>query len=134
MNWLDVAILGVVALATFAGFVIGLLRAVLSLAGLVAAVVLAGRFYVPLSERLTFVHQAGLARGLAFAIIFVIVLVATGLLVWLLTRAVSAVSWGGSIASVGRYWVWWSAFCCAAPCLPFGPSFSAPKGLSPHRR
>ena len=86
MNWLDIVILVVMAVALFFGLRIGIIKAVLSLAGLIAGIILAGRFYVPLAERLTFIPQANLAEVAAFAIILIgimlIASVAAALLKW----------------------------------------------------
>jgi len=86
MHWLDTIIIVVIAIATMAGLWIGLIKAVLSAAGMVAGVILAGRFYLPLSEQLTFIPQAGVAKIAAFAIILVgvmvIAFVLAGVLKW----------------------------------------------------
>jgi len=94
MNWLDIVILAVVAVATFIGLKIGVVRTVLSLVGLIVGVILAGQYYVPLSRQLSFIHQAGVARAVAFTIILVAVMVVAGLLAWLLSWAASAVKLG----------------------------------------
>lgn len=94
MNWVDVGILVFVALTTFAGFMVGLIKAVLSLVGLIVGVILAGRFYAPLAELLSFIKQESLAQAVAFAIILVAVLVAAVVLAWVLIRALSAINLG----------------------------------------
>ena len=94
MNWLDVVILAAMAIATFIGLKIGVVRAVLSLAGLIAGVILAGQYYVPLSQQLSFIHQAGVARAVAFTIILVAVMIVASLLAWLLSWATSVVKLG----------------------------------------
>jgi membrane protein required for colicin V production len=94
MNWLDIIILIAFALAILIGLVIGLIRAVLSLAGLVVGVILAGRFYGSLSGVLSFISQPKIAGIVAFAIILVAVLVATGILIKVLETVISAVKLG----------------------------------------
>ena len=94
MNWLDIVILAVVVIATFWGLRLGIIKAVLSLAGLIVGVILAGRYYVPLSEQLTFIPQAGVAEIVAFAIILIGVMVVAGVLARLLKWAASAVMLG----------------------------------------
>jgi len=96
MSWLDIVIMVVVAIATFWGLRIGIIKAVLSLAGLIVGVILAGRFYVPLSQQLTFIPQVGIAKIVAFAIILVGVMVIAGVLAGLL-------KWAASIMMLG--WV-----------------------------
>jgi len=86
MNWLDIVILVALAIAVIVGLKLGLIKAVLLLAGVIVGVVLAGHYSGPLGERLTFISSAGVAKGVAFAIIMVGVLVvaaiAAGLLTW----------------------------------------------------
>ena len=91
MNWLDIVIIVGIAAATFGGLKVGLIKAVLSLAGLIIGLVLAGRYYEPLSEQLTFISQPVLANVVAFAIIFIgvglVAALAARLLKWLTSLA-----------------------------------------------
>jgi len=73
---------------------IGIIKAVLSLAGLIVGVILAGHYYVPLSEQLAFIPQASIAKIVAFAIILVGVMVIASVLAWLLKWAASVVMLG----------------------------------------
>ena len=57
MNWLDILIVVLLAIATFAGLRMGIIKAVLSIVGIVVGVILAVRYYVPLAERLTFISS-----------------------------------------------------------------------------
>jgi len=91
MNWLDIVIIVALAVSTFLGFKIGIITAVLSLAGLIVGVILAGRYYVPLSEQLSFIPQADVAKVIAFAIILVGVMVVALVLALLLKRVASVV-------------------------------------------
>ncbi|MFC1939505.1 CvpA family protein [Chloroflexota bacterium] len=75
MNWLDIALTVILVVSIAGGLKTGLIKAVLSLAGLIVGVILAGRFYGPLSEQLTFIPQAGVAKIVAFAIIMVGIMV-----------------------------------------------------------
>ncbi len=106
MNWLDIVILVVMAAALFLGFKIGIIKAFLSVAGLLAAIFLAGRFYIPLSERLSFISQARVAEVLAFIIILIGVMLVTSLVAVFLTWVTSAVmlGWinrlGGAVAGL----------------------------------
>lgn len=87
MSWLDIAVIAVIGIATLIGLKIGIIKAVLTLAGVVIGVLLAGRFYVALAEQLTFIPQETLARVVAFAIILALVVliasVIAGVLKWL---------------------------------------------------
>ncbi len=75
MNWLDIVLTVILIVAIAGGLKTGLIKAALSLAGLIVGVILAGRFYVPLSELLSFIPQAGVAKVVAFAIILVGIMV-----------------------------------------------------------
>lgn len=94
MNWLDIVIIVAIAIPTFLGFRTGIIKAVLSLAGLIVGVFLAGRYYLPLSEQLAFIPQASVAKIVAFAIILVGVMVIAGVLASLLKWAASVVMLG----------------------------------------
>ncbi len=94
MNWLDIIVLVIVAIATFTGLRIGVIKAALSLLGLLAGIILAGRYYASLAERLTFIPQDNIANGVAFAIILIGVMVIASVLASLLRWAVSAVMLG----------------------------------------
>lgn len=94
MNWLDIIIIIVSAISVLMGLWAGIVKAVLSLAGLIVGVILAGRYYVPLSERLTFIPQDNLARIVAFAIILIGVMLIAVVVAILLKWAVSAMMLG----------------------------------------
>ncbi len=103
MNWLNIVLVVVLAVGAFLGLRTGIIKAVLSLAGLIVGVILAGQFYVPLAEQLSFIPQAGVAEVVAFAIILIGVMVIAVVLARLLKWAASVVmlSWvnhlGGAI-------------------------------------
>jgi len=67
---------------------------VLTLAGLVVGVVLAGRYYALFSKWLFFIPHVGLAKVAAFAIIFIGVMVLATVLARLLKGAASAIMLG----------------------------------------
>ncbi len=94
MNWLDIVILVAVVIAIFLGLRIGIIKAALSLAGVIVGVILAGHYYVPLSEQLTFIPRAEVAEAIAFAIILIGVLIIAGVAAKLLKWAASAVLLG----------------------------------------
>lgn len=93
MNWLDIAILVVIGIAGLFGLRIGMIKAALSLAGLIVGVILAGRYYMLLSQQLPFIPQAG-AKALAFTIIMAVVMIIAGLLARILRWAISMVMLG----------------------------------------
>lgn len=94
MNWLDIVIIVLLAITTLIGLWVGIIKAVLSLAGLIVGVVLASRFYVPLSERLTFIPQAAVAKIVAFALILIAVMVIAFVLARLLSWIISMMMLG----------------------------------------
>jgi len=94
MNWLDIVIVVAIAIPTLIGLRIGLIKAALSLVGLIVGVILAGRYYVLLSQQLAFIPQAGVAKVVAFAIILIGIMVVAGVLARLLTWAASVVMLG----------------------------------------
>jgi len=94
MNWLDIAIIVALAVSVFSGLKTGIIRSVLSLVGLVAGVILAGRFYTALAPRLTFIQQESIARIVAFAIILIGVMIIAGILASVLKSVVSAIMLG----------------------------------------
>ena len=94
MNWLDIVIIVGIAITTFVGLKIGLIKAVLSLAGLIVGVVLARLFYIPLSEQLSFIPQAALAKVAAFAIIMIGVMIIAGVLAMVLKWIASVMMLG----------------------------------------
>jgi len=93
MSWLDIVIIVVIAIGAVNGLRIGIIKATLSLAGLIIGIILAGRYYVPFSEQLSFIPQAG-AKVVAFAIILVGVMIIAGLLTRFLKWVVSVVMLG----------------------------------------
>ncbi len=94
MNWLDVVIIAILIISTILGLRTGIIKAVLSLAGLIIGVILAGRYYAPLAEQLAFIPQAGVAKIVAFVIILIGVMVIAGVLASLLKWAASIVMLG----------------------------------------
>jgi len=89
MNWLDIVIIVAVAIPTIIGLGTGIIKAALSMVGMVLGVILAGRYYVLLSAQLTFLPSDGIAKIVAFVIILVGVVIVAIVLSRLLERAVS---------------------------------------------
>ena len=92
MNWLDIVIIVVLAISTFLGLRIGIIKAVLSLAGVIVGVVLAGQYYVALADVLPFFSEtSNVAKVVAFAIILIGVMVIAIVLARLLKWAASVI-------------------------------------------
>ena len=94
MNWLDIFIIVITAIPTLIGLKIGIIKAALSLAGVILGTILAGHYYVALAEQLTFISQANLAKIAAFAIILIGVMLIASVLAAVLKWVVSAVMLG----------------------------------------
>lgn len=115
MSWLDILIVVGLALSALAGFKKGLIKAVLTLAGLVVGVVLAGQFYGLLSERLGFISNPAVAQVVAFAIIVMVVMMAAAITAVILKRTAEAVmlGWlnrlGGAVFGLVLGAILWSA-------------------------
>lgn len=94
MNWLDGVILIVIGIAVFLGLKAGLIKGILSLAGLIGGIILAGHYYIPLSKQLSFIPQTKIAEAVAFIIILIGVMVIASVLAGLLGRVASALTLG----------------------------------------
>lgn len=94
MNWLDIVIVVVIAVATFGGLLIGLIAAGLSLAGVIVGIILAGRYYLPFSQQLGFIPEENIAQVVAFAIILVGVMLIAVALAMVLRWAFSLIKLG----------------------------------------
>jgi membrane protein required for colicin V production len=94
VNWLDIVLLVLLAIAAFLGLRIGLIKAALSLAGLIVGVILAGSYYGSLAQHLGFIPGDGVAEVVAFIIILLVVLMIALALALLLKWATSAIMLG----------------------------------------
>ena len=112
MNWLDIIIIVVIVISAFVGLKNGIIRAALSLAGLIVGVILAGRYYVLLSERLSFIPQDSIAKIVAFLIILIGIMIIASVIAGFL-------KWGVSIVGLG----WVNRLCGAVFGLILGTIF-----------
>ena len=123
MNWLDIVIIVAIAIPTFLGFRTGLIKAVLVLAGIIIGVILAGCYYVPLSELLPFISEASVAKVVAFAIILIVVVIIAAVLARLLKWAASVImlGWVNRLGGAVFGFVLGAIFCSAllAICVKF---------------
>ena len=115
MNWLDIIIIVALVIPAFIGLKQGLIKAGLSLAGLIIGVILAGNFYQLLSKRLAFIPNEDVANVVAFILILVAVMVIAVVLTRLLKFAVSVtmLGWvdhlGGAVFGFLMGAILWSA-------------------------
>ncbi len=94
MNWLDIGILVIIGLSAFNGLKQGLIKAVLSFAGLIIGVTLASRFYGTVAALLAFLSQGTIANVAAFVLILAVIFIAASILAALLTKVASAILLG----------------------------------------
>ena len=94
MNWLDIVIIVLIAVPTLIGLKAGVIKAILSLVGVIIGVILAGQFHGLLAEQLTFISQESIANIVAFAIILIGVMIIASIIAAVLKWIVSAVMLG----------------------------------------
>ena len=94
MNWLDIVIIVLIGIPTLIGLKIGVIKAILSLAGVIVGVILAGQYHDVLAEQLTFISQANIAKIVAFALILLGVMLIASVAASLIKWVISAVMLG----------------------------------------
>ena len=94
MNWLDIVIAVVLIVAIFTGLRQGLIKAALSLAGLIIGVILASNFYQELGGVMDFFPSEDVANVAAFIIILVVVMIIAAVLATLLKATAKAILLG----------------------------------------
>lgn len=94
MNWLDIIILILLIVPTFVGLKAGLIKALLTIVGGVVGLILAGQFYKGFAGALGFISNEGAAKVVAFAIIFVGIMIIAAILAAVLKKLVSMVLLG----------------------------------------
>ena len=103
MSPLDIVIAVALVVPIFTGLKQGLIKAALSLAGLIVGVVLASNYYQALGDRLTFITNEDAANIVGFAIILVVVMIIANVAAALLkfTAKVAMLGWvdrlGGAV-------------------------------------
>lgn len=108
---MDIIIVVALAWFTFTGLTAGLIREIASLAGLILGVILAGRYYGALAEKLVFISNSETAKIVAFLAILLAITLAAHLLARLLRRLASLLflGWadriGGALFGFGKGFV-----------------------------
>lgn len=100
MNWLDYAVIAVLGLSVLLGWWRGLVYEVLSLAGWVVAFVVSRLFAEKFAPLLP-LSQPQLNLVLAYALLFMLALIASGVVAWLLSRLVKWAGLGWLDGSLG---------------------------------
>jgi membrane protein required for colicin V production len=125
VNWLDIVIIIGLAWFTFAGLTAGLIREIASVAGLILGVIVAGRYYSALGEKLVFISNGETANIAAFLIIFLSIALAAHLLARLLRGIASMLllGWadrvGGALFGFGKGFVLVEALLIVFTKFPF---------------
>lgn len=95
MNLLDVVLLAVLGLLALLGVFKGLVKLAATLAGMVLAVLFAGRFSPAMAEMFTANGvPAGVAAVAAYGVVAIGIILAVGLAAWLVTRGLEAADVG----------------------------------------
>jgi len=116
MSWLDLVIVVVLAVGAFLGLRMGIIKAILSLAGVIVGVVLAGQYYVALADALPFFSEtSSAAKIVAFAIILIVVMAIAVVAARFLKWAASAMmlGWGNHLGGAALGLVLGAIFCGA---------------------
>ncbi len=106
MNWLDIVILAALVVPAFFGLKLGIIKAVMSLAGVIIGAILASNFSDELGGALGFIDNPDIARIAAYVIILVVVMVVVIILAKILKFTVKAfmLGWadrvGGAVAGL----------------------------------
>ena len=96
MHWLDFVIIIVLVIQTVTGFIQGFIKALGGLIGLIAGIILAGRFYENLAGGpLSFISNTDVAKVAAFVLILIVVWGIFSAVASLLTKLVSVAFLGG---------------------------------------
>jgi membrane protein required for colicin V production len=94
LNWLDIIIIIALIIPVLAGLKIGLIKAALSLAGLIVGVVLASNFYQQLGGALGFIADEKIANIVGFIIILLVVMVIANVVAALIKYTAKAILLG----------------------------------------
>lgn len=94
MHWLDIVLIVSLVVPTFIGLKQGIIKAALSLVGLIIGVVVASNLYQPVGKLLGFIPNENAANITAFILILVVVMVAMMILIRLLKFIASVVMLG----------------------------------------
>lgn len=104
MNWVDLAVLGVIGLSALVGLMRGLVREVLGLAAWAAALLIASPYgvfpYVQPYARQT-IADPGIADGVAFGLVFIAALIVLSVVVSRISYAVRSSVLGGLDRTLG---------------------------------
>ncbi|TPV60740.1 bacteriocin production protein [Aestuariibacter sp. GS-14] len=101
MNWLDYAIIGVIALSTVISLVRGFVKEAISLAVWFAALFIASQFYADLAVYFTRINDELIRNGAAIAVLFVVTLILGALVNHVTSQLVEATGLSGTDRALG---------------------------------
>ena len=102
MSWLDLVILGVIALSALISLIRGFVKESISLITWIVAGVLAFRYFSPMADLLEPYITSPTVRGIAgFAILFVITLIAGAIVNFIMSQLVSKTGLSGTDKALG---------------------------------
>lgn len=102
MIWVDWVILAIIGLSALISLMRGFVREALSLAGWIAAFLLAKAFYEPVSDMLiTHIETNSIRLGVSWVGIFVVVLVAAGIVNYLIGKMIDKAGLSGTDRFLG---------------------------------
>ncbi len=91
MNWLDVLIIISLIASFVGGLATGLIRSFLALIGVIAGIFVAGHLYSNLATHLNFIHHEGAASIIAFALIFLCIMLIATIIAQFLRKVVTRI-------------------------------------------
>ena len=101
MNWLDIVIIVIIALAVFKGIHKGLISQVCSLLGIIFGVIIASRNYVSLGITISrYTHHVNISNILSYIIIFSIIILIFSVIGTILTKIIGALPGLGMLNSL----------------------------------
>jgi membrane protein required for colicin V production len=102
MSWLDLVILGIIALSALISLIRGFVKESISLATWILAAVLAFRYFSPMAEMLEPFVEAPTIRNVAgFAILFISTLVVGAIVNFIMSQLVSKTGLSGTDKALG---------------------------------
>ncbi|MCL2149569.1 MAG: CvpA family protein [Dehalococcoidia bacterium] len=94
MNWLDILITISLVASLIGGLAMGFIRGFIALIGLVAGIIVAGKFYDGLAAHLGFIHHENTAGIIAFAIIFIATMFLAAIIAQILHKVITRIMLG----------------------------------------
>ena len=101
MNWLDYAIIAVIALSTVISLMRGFVKEAISLAVWFAALFIASQFYADLAVYFTKINDDLIRNGAAIAVLFVVTLILGALVNHVIGQLVQATGLSGTDRALG---------------------------------